>query len=43
MHQTLSKKTETNTKAPKFKVNDRFRIIEYENIFSKGYTENWLR
>ena len=34
---------ETNPKAPKFKVNDRVRIIKYKNIFSKGYTENWSR
>ena len=27
-------------KAPKFKVNDRVRITKYNNIFSKGYTEN---
>ena len=35
--------TESNPKAPKFKVNDRVRIIKYKNIFSKGYTENWSR
>ena len=29
-----------NSKAPKFKVNDRVRIAKYKNIFSKGYTEN---
>ena len=33
---------ESNPKAPKFKVNDRVRITKYKNIFSKGYTENWL-
>ena len=32
--------TESNPKAPKFKVNDRVRVIKYNNIFSKGYTEN---
>ena len=37
------KKIGTNPKAPKFKVNDRVRITKYKNIFSKGYTENWLR
>ena len=31
----------TNTKAPKFKVNDRVRITKNKNIFSKGYTGNW--
>ena len=30
-------------KAPKFKVNDRIRIIKYKNIFSKGYTKSWSR
>ena len=30
-------------KGPKFKVFDRVRITKYENIFSKGYTENWSR
>ena len=37
------KKIETNHKAPKFKVNDRVRITKYDNIFSKGYTENWSK
>ena len=32
-----------NYKAPKFKVNDTVKITKYENIFSKGYTENWSR
>ena len=40
---TLNKKIGTNPKGPKFKVNDRVRITKYKNIFSKGYTENWLR
>ena len=39
----LTKKIETNPKAPKFKVNDSVRITKYKNIFSKGYTENWSR
>ena len=39
----MTEKTQTNHKAPKFKVNDRVRIIKYKNIFSKGYTENWSR
>ena len=34
---------EPNPKAPKFKVNNILRITKYENIFSKGYTENWSR
>ena len=36
-------KIETNSKAPKFKVSDRVRITKYENVFSKGYSEIWLR
>ena len=32
-----------NAKASKFKVNERFRITKYKNIFSKDYTENWSR
>ena len=36
----MTKKIETNPKAPKFKVGDRVRITKYKNIFSKGDTEN---
>ena len=39
----MTEKIETNSKASKFKVNDRVRITKYKNIFSKGYTENWSR
>ena len=39
----MTEKIETNLKAPKFKVNDRFRITKYVNVFSKDYTENWSR
>ena len=39
----MTKKIETNLKAPKFKVSDKVRITKYKNIFSKGYTQNWLR
>ena len=39
----LTEKSETNNKAPKFKVNDRVRITKYNNIFSKHYTKNWSR
>ena len=39
----MREKIETNLKAPKFKVNDRVRITNYKNTFSKGYTENWSR
>ena len=38
-YSTLTEKNETNSKAPKFKVNDRVRITKYKNIFSKTYTE----
>ena len=36
----MTENIDTNLKAPKFKVNDRDRITKYNNIFSKGYTEN---
>ena len=42
-YSALTEKIETNLKAPKFKVKDRVRITNYENIFSKVYTENWSR
>ena len=42
-YSALTEKIETNSKAPKFKVNDRVRITKYKNIFSKCYTENWSR
>ena len=34
------KKNETKRKVLNFEVNDRVKIIEYKNIFSKVYTEN---
>ena len=39
----LTEKTETKSKPPKFKVNDRVRFTKYKTIFSKGCTENWSR
>ena len=42
-YSALTEKIETNPKASKFKVNDRVRITKDKNIFSKGYTGNWLR
>ena len=36
----MTENIDTNLKAPKFKVNDTDRITKYNNIFSKGYTEN---
>ena len=39
-YSALSEKTETNLKAPKFKVNDRVRITKYKNILRKGCTES---
>ena len=38
----MTEKIETNSKASKFKVNNRIRITRYKNIL-KGYTENWSR
>ena len=40
-YSAFTEKIETNSKAPKFKINDRVRITKYKNIFSKGYTEDW--
>ena len=37
----ISKKIETNFKAPKVKVGDRIRFTKYKNIFSKDCTKNW--
>ena len=37
----MTEKIETNPKAPKFKVNDTFRITKKKNVSSKGYFENW--
>ena len=39
-YSVLTQNIETNSKAPKFKVNDTVRITKYKNIFSKGSTEN---
>ena len=39
----MTEKIETNTKAFKFKVNDKVIITNYKNIFNKDYTENWSR
>ena len=41
-YSALTKKTETNPKAPKFKVSESLRITKYKNNFSKGYTEKCL-
>ena len=38
-----TEKIETNSKAPKFKVNDKVRITKYRNVFSKDYAKNWSR
>ena len=42
-YSALTEKSQTNSKAPKSKVNDRVRIIQYKNIFSECSTENWSR
>ena len=39
----MNEKIETTSKASKFRVKDRVRIIKYNNIFSKNYTESWSR
>ena len=39
-YSALTEPNETNSKVPKFKVNDEVRIAKYKNIFIKGYTEN---
>ena len=39
-YSTLTEKIEMNPEVPKIKVGDRARITKYNNIFSKGYTEN---
>ena len=40
-YSALTENVESNTKVPKFKVNDRVRITKYKNIFSKDHTKNW--
>ena len=42
-YSALTEKIEANSKATKFKVNNRVKITKYKNIFSKDYTENWSR
>ena len=42
-YSALTEPNETNSKVPKFKVNDEVRIAKYKNIFIKGYTENQSR
>ena len=32
---------DSNEKDPKIKVRDHVRISKYNNIFAKGYTQNW--
>ena len=40
-YSAFTEKIETNSKAPKSKVNDRVRSTKHKNIFSKCYNENW--
>ena len=42
-YSALTEETETDPKAPKFKVGDGFRTNKYKNIFSKVYTKNWSK
>ena len=39
----LTQKREKNSKAPKFKVNDKVRITKYRNISIEGYIGNLSR
>ena len=39
----MNEKIETKIKALKFKGNDRVRITNHNNIFSKGYAESLSR
>ena len=39
----MTETIESNSKVPKFKVNNRARTTKYNNILSKAYTENWSR
>ena len=32
----------SNEKDPKFKVGDHVRVSKYKNIFTKGFTPNWV-
>ena len=41
-YSALTEQNETN-RSPKFKVNDRVRITQSKNIFSKDYFKDWLR
>ena len=42
-YSAFTEKIKTNSKVPKFKVNDRVRITMYKNNFSKGCSENYSR
>ena len=42
-YSALTEKSETHSRAPTFKVNDKVRTNKYKNIFSRGYTGNWSR
>ena len=39
-YSALTENIEKNSKAPKFKVNDKIRTTKYKSILSKGYTKN---
>ena len=42
-YSALTGSIESNPKVSKFKVNDRMRISNNKNIFSKGYTDSVLK
>ena len=43
VYSALTKNSESNPKAPKFKGNDKVRNTKYKKIFMKVYTENRSR
>ena len=42
-YSTLTKRIETNSKAPKFKFIDIVRITNYKNSSNRRYTDNWSK
>ena len=42
-YSALTEEIETNHQTPKFKSGDKVIITKYKNIFSKCYTEKWLK
>ena len=42
-YSALTEKNETNSKPPKFKVNDRVRITKFKNFFKIVCSKDWSR